>query len=68
MNRCDEQHTGILLYLDNALTGQKLEDFRVHLADCSDCIERLEKERSAFVPSVGNTTAVFLHPRHFAPV
>jgi len=34
MNRCDEHHTAILLYLDNTLTGEKLEDFRAHLANC----------------------------------
>jgi hypothetical protein len=52
MNRCDEPHTGILLYLDNTLTEQTLEDFRAHLADCSDCSERLEKERARFRPSL----------------
>jgi len=44
MSRCEE-HTGdILLYLDNALTGQRLEDFRAHLAVCANCWERLEEE------------------------
>ena len=44
MSRCEE-HTGdILLYLDNALTGQELEDFRAHLAVCANCWERLEEE------------------------
>lgn len=57
MNRCDEQHTGILPYLDNALAGQALEGFRAHLADCSDCSERLEEER-AFVPPAGNTAVL----------
>ncbi len=46
MNRCEERASDILLYLDNALTGQKLEDFRAHLAGCSDCGERLEEERA----------------------
>jgi len=36
----------ILLYLDNALTGRKLEDFRAHLEVCCDCKERLEEERA----------------------
>jgi len=27
MNRCDERHAEVLPYLDNVLTGQKLEDF-----------------------------------------
>jgi len=45
MRNCNEGSLDILLYLDNALTGQKLEDFRTHLAVCSDCRERLEEER-----------------------
>ena len=61
MNRCDEHHTGILLYLDNALTGQKLEDFRAHLADCSDCRERLVEER-ALLSLLRQT-----RPLHLAP-
>jgi len=61
MNRCDEHHTGILLYLDNALTGQKLEDFRAHLADCSDCRERLVEERA--LSSLLRQT----RPLHLAP-
>ena len=44
MSRCEERTSDILLYLDNALTGQKLEDFRAHLAVCSNCGERLEEE------------------------
>jgi anti-sigma factor RsiW len=44
MSHCDERSDDILLYLDNALTGQKLEDFRAHLACCSNCRERLEEE------------------------
>src|SRR5260370_41283578 len=44
MTNCDECSLDILLYLDNALTGQKLEDFREHLADCSVCREHLEEE------------------------
>jgi mycothiol system anti-sigma-R factor len=44
MSRCEECTSDILLYLDNALTGQKLADFRAHLAVCSDCSERLEEE------------------------
>jgi len=46
MSRCDERTSDILLYLDNALTGQKLEDFRAHLAHCSICRARLEEERA----------------------
>ena len=66
MNRCDEQRTGILPYLDNALTAQELEDFRAHLPDCSNCSERLEEER-ALGPSCGKHCCI-LHPRRFAPV
>jgi anti-sigma factor RsiW len=44
MSRCEERASDILLHLDNALTGQKLENFRAHLASCSDCRERLEEE------------------------
>jgi anti-sigma factor RsiW len=44
MSRCEQRTSDILLYLDNALTGQKLEDFRVHLAVCSNCREHLEEE------------------------
>jgi anti-sigma factor RsiW len=44
MSNCDARSLDILLYLDNALTGQKLAEFRAHLADCSDCRERLEEE------------------------
>jgi mycothiol system anti-sigma-R factor len=46
MNRCDERTSDILLYLDDALTGQKLEDLRAHLESCSNCRERLEDERA----------------------
>src|SRR5260370_16338691 len=41
---CDECSLNRLLYLDGALIGQKLEDFREHLADCSVCREHLEEE------------------------
>ena len=44
MSRCEERTSDFLLYLDNALTGQKLEDVRAHLAVCSNCRERLEEE------------------------
>jgi anti-sigma factor RsiW len=46
MRSCDECSLDILLYLDNALTGRKLEDFRAHLEVCCDCKERLEEERA----------------------
>jgi anti-sigma factor RsiW len=44
MSRCEDRTSDILLYIDNTLTGQKLEDFRAHLAVCSNCRERLEEE------------------------
>jgi anti-sigma factor RsiW len=63
MNHCDQQHhTDILLYLDNALTGQKLEDFRAHLADCSDCRGRLEEER-ALSSLLRETRPLYLAPQ-----
>jgi anti-sigma factor RsiW len=46
MSHCDERSTDILLYLDHALTGQRLEDFRAHLADCPICRERLQEEQA----------------------
>jgi hypothetical protein len=46
MRNCDERGLDILLYLDHALIGRQLEDFRAHLTDCSDCRERLEEERA----------------------
>jgi len=44
MNVCDEQSSNILLYLDNELSGQELEDFRAHLAGCAACKAQLEEE------------------------
>jgi hypothetical protein len=44
MSRCGERSTDVLLYLDNALSGQELENFRAHLVDCSDCRELLDQE------------------------
>jgi len=41
---CDECSLNGLLYLDGVLIGQRLEDFREHLADCSVCREHLEEE------------------------
>src|SRR5215469_6500073 len=46
MKNGHERTTEILLYLDNALGGREPEDFRSHLAACSICQERLEKERT----------------------
>ncbi len=44
MNRCDEHAADILLYLRDELTGQKLDEFREHLASCPDCSAHLEEE------------------------
>jgi anti-sigma factor RsiW len=62
MNRCDECSTDILLYLDNALTGQKLEDFRTHLAVCADCRSRLEEEQ-ALSSLLRETRPLYLAPQ-----
>ena len=44
MNRCDEHAADILLYLNDALTGHRLDEFREHLASCPDCSAQLEDE------------------------
>jgi hypothetical protein len=58
----NERSLDILLYLDSALTGQKLEDFRAHLAVCSDCRERLEEER-ALSRLLRETRPLYLAPQ-----
>ncbi len=62
MSHCDEPSTDILLYLDNALTGQRLEDFRAHLADCSDCSVRLQEEL-ALSSLLHKTRPLYLAPQ-----
>jgi anti-sigma factor RsiW len=62
MSRCDEHHVDILLYVDNALIGQKLEDFRAHLANCSDCQRCLEEER-ALSSLLRETRPLYLAPQ-----
>jgi anti-sigma factor RsiW len=62
MSRWDERTSDILLYLDNALTGQELEDFRAHLASCSNCRERLEEEL-ALSSLLRETRPLYLAPR-----
>jgi len=62
MSRCDEHRADILLYLDNALIGQKLEDFRAHLANCSDCQRCLEEER-ALSSLLRETRPLYLAPQ-----
>jgi hypothetical protein len=44
MNRRDEHTADILLYLNDALTGHRLDEFREHLASCPDCSAQLEDE------------------------
>jgi anti-sigma factor RsiW len=61
MSDCDERSNDILLYLDNALTGQSLEDFRSHLAHCANCRERLAEELA--LSSLLHKT----RPLYFAP-
>lgn len=46
MNACEEHSHNVLLYLDNELSGQELENFRTHLAGCVACREQLEKEQA----------------------
>jgi mycothiol system anti-sigma-R factor len=62
MSPCEERIRDILLYLDNALTGQKLEDFRAHLAVCSNCRGRLEEER-ALSSLLRETRPLYLAPQ-----
>jgi anti-sigma factor RsiW len=62
MSHCDERSTDILLYLDNALTGQRLEDFRAHLAGCSNCRERL-KEELTLTSLLRETRPLYLAPQ-----
>lgn len=46
MNPCHEYGAKTLLYLDNALTGTELEEFRNHLDSCSNCREYVEAEEA----------------------
>jgi anti-sigma factor RsiW len=62
MSHCDERGTDILLYLDNELTGQRLEDFRAHLAGCSHCRDRLQEE-SALSSLLHATRPLYLAPQ-----
>jgi anti-sigma factor RsiW len=62
MSHCDERSTDILLYLDYALTGQRLEDFRSHLAGCSNCRERLQEEL-ALSSLLRETRPLYLAPQ-----
>jgi mycothiol system anti-sigma-R factor len=44
MKRCDDYSATIQLYLDRELSGQGLEEFRVHLEECEACQTELEAE------------------------
>jgi anti-sigma factor RsiW len=46
MSAHDEHIANILLYLDNELRGQDIEDFLAHLDNCPDCRRLLEEERA----------------------
>jgi mycothiol system anti-sigma-R factor len=46
MNAHDEHRANILLYLDNELRGQDIENFLAHLDNCADCRKLLEEERA----------------------
>ena len=62
MSHYDDRSVDILLYLDNALTGQRLEDFRAHLAGCSNCRERLQEEL-ALSSLLRETRPLYLAPQ-----
>lgn len=44
MNPCHEYGVKTLLYLDKALTGPEMEEFRSYLDSCSNCREHVEAE------------------------
>jgi len=67
MSRCEERTSDILLYLDNALSGQKLEDFRAHLAVCSNCRNACRKSKRYRPCCVEHDHCIWRH-RRFAPV
>jgi mycothiol system anti-sigma-R factor len=45
MKACEEDNHNVLLYLDNELRGQELENFRAHLSGCAACREQLKQEQ-----------------------
>jgi mycothiol system anti-sigma-R factor len=45
MNACEEHSNKVLLYLDDELRGQELENFRAHLSDCVACRKQLQEEQ-----------------------
>jgi mycothiol system anti-sigma-R factor len=46
MNTCEPHGHNVLLYLDNELSGQELENFRTHLSECVACRKQLEEEQA----------------------
>jgi mycothiol system anti-sigma-R factor len=46
MSPCDEFSVKALLYLDDRLEGQELDDFRAHLEKCAKCREGLDADRA----------------------
>jgi len=43
---CNEHRADILRYLDNELSGRKLEQFLAHLESCADCRTQLDEEQA----------------------
>jgi anti-sigma factor RsiW len=46
MSHCNEYYNNILLYLDDELSSQDLEDFRGHIRECPNCRTQLEEEEA----------------------
>lgn len=49
MNVCEEYAVDLLLYLDNELSGQKLEQLLAHLKFCAQCRDWIEEQRELSV-------------------
>jgi mycothiol system anti-sigma-R factor len=45
VNACEEHSHNVLLYLDNELRDQELDNFRAHLSGCAACRKQLEEEQ-----------------------
>jgi len=46
MSACDDYSSNFPLYLDNELSGDELENLRIHLMSCADCREALEEQQT----------------------
>lgn len=46
MRAYDDYRSMIPLFLDNELSGNELEDFQIHLIDCTDCKELLAEKQA----------------------